>query len=145
MIELKEITRENLEKVLTLKVKKEQESFVALNAKSIAQSKFYPSLVTLIVYNENEPVGFLMFGENETDGCMWIIRMMIDEKFQRKGYGREALRQLIELIKKEYGCQEIFLSFDPENEAAKKLYESFGFYDTGKIEEGEIVYKLNLK
>ena len=43
-ISIREITVENWVEAVKLKVKKDQENFVASNAKSIAQSKFQPFL-----------------------------------------------------------------------------------------------------
>lgn len=143
-IDLKDITKENLPDILNLKIAESQKGFVATNAKSLAQSKYYPSFVPLAIYNEEIPVGFVMYGVDDDDNTTWIIRMMIDERYQRCGYGKNALKIIIDRIVSETGCKEIFLSFEPHNDAARKLYESFGFADTGRIEEGEIVYKLIL-
>ncbi len=143
-IELKEVTAENLRKIAALKVKPGQEDFVAPNALSVAQSKFYPSWVCLAAYAGEEPVGFVMYGIDEDDNSLWIIRMMIDDRFQGNGYGREVLQAVVEHIKSRNYTKEIFLSFVPGNDTAKKLYESFGFEDTGRFEEGEFVYKLEL-
>jgi diamine N-acetyltransferase len=143
-IELREIDQKNLDAVLRLDIKPEQAGFVASNAKSIAQSKYYPGFIPLAVYDDKIPVGFVMYGLDDADNTMWIIRMMIDKNFQGKGLGREAMTRTLGHITSRNNCSEIFLSFEPENLIAKKLYESFGFKDTGRIEEGEIVYKLKL-
>jgi diamine N-acetyltransferase len=42
-------------------------------------------------------------------------------------------------------CNEVFLSFDPENQIGKKLYESFNFKATGRIIDDEVLYSLSLK
>jgi len=143
-IELKEVTAENFNRISKLKVKESQQNFVAPNAYSVAQSKFYPSWVCLAAYAGEVPVGFTMYGIEEEDNSLWIIRMMIDEEFQGKGYGRETLQAVVEYIKSRNYVKEIFLSFVPGNDTAKKLYESFGFKDTGRFEQGEFVYKLEL-
>jgi len=143
-ITLKEVTAENFNRISKLKVKESQQNFVAPNAYSVAQSKFYPSWVCLAAYAGEVPVGFTMYGIEEEDNSLWIIRMMIDEEFQGKGYGRETLQAVVEYIKSRNYVKEIFLSFVPGNDTAKKLYESFGFKDTGRFEQGEFVYKLEL-
>jgi diamine N-acetyltransferase len=143
-IEIRDITKENLRSILRLDIKKEQAGFVASNAVSVAQSKFYPLWETYAFYNGNIPVGFVMFGPDEDDNTLWIIRMMIDKEYQGKGFGRQGLKLVLELIRSKYSVNEIYLSFEPHNDTARKLYESFGFEDTGRIEEGEIVYKLKL-
>jgi diamine N-acetyltransferase len=92
---LKEVTKENYRESTKLKVKSFQERFIASNVFSIAQSKFYKDWHPTVIYNNSEMVGFLMYGNddmNENDGTIWIIRMMIDEKFQGKVYGREAIK-----------------------------------------------------
>ncbi|MCZ7544525.1 MAG: hypothetical protein M5R40_13845 [Anaerolineae bacterium] len=42
------------------------------------------------------------------------------------------------------GCDAIYISFEPNNAAAERLYRSLGFADTGRVEGGEIVYRLAL-
>ena len=54
---------------------------------------------------------------------------MIDKKYQGKGYGKEALKQIIDFIKiyplgKTDYC---WLSYEEENEVARNLYISMGF------------------
>ncbi len=147
MIELKEITKENYIEAVKLKVSTSQDDYVAPNVFSIAQSKFYSGWKPTAIYDDNNMIGFLMYGEddlNEGDGTIWIIRLMIDEKFQGKGYGKDSMVKLIDHIKYNYQQKELFVSFVPENSAAKNLYKSLGFFDTGRVEEDEIVFKLNL-
>ena len=58
-----------------------------------------------------------------------IWRFMIDKKYQKKGYGREAMRLALDFIRT-FPCGEAdycWLSYEPGNEVARKLYASFGF------------------
>ena len=71
---------------------------------------------------------------------------MIDEKYQQKGYGREAVRLALEFIRT-FPCgkaEYCVLSYEPENIIAKKLYASFGFEETGEIAGGEAIAVLKL-
>lgn len=89
-----------------------------------------------------------MYGEddlNEGDGTIWIIRLMADGKFQGKVSGKAAMIKLIDHIKSIYPHDELFVSFVPENSVTKYLYNSLGFKNTGRVKQGELVYKLNLK
>ena len=79
-----------------------------------------------------------MLGEKYYELC----RFMIDRKYQGKGYGKEALQLIINDMKNEFHCNEIYLSVDPENVKAKHIYQQFGFYSTGKVVDEEEVYKL---
>ena len=63
-----------------------------------------------------------------------------------RGYGRAAMLLLIDRIRSEMdeNRHRIFISFEPENEVAKSLYESLGFVPDGRVEYGEIVYRLEI-
>lgn len=86
-----------------------------------------------------------MYGFSYEDNFYEICRIMIDHRYQGKGYGKIALGKVIEEMKNFKDCNEIFLSFEPENKIGKRLYESFNFKDTGKIIEWELLYSLKLK
>jgi diamine N-acetyltransferase len=72
----------------------------------------------------------------------WIVRLMVSQNHQGRGYGRAIMQQVIEELKQEPDCDAIHISFVPENEGARALYASLGFVDTGRVEDGETVYKL---
>jgi diamine N-acetyltransferase len=82
-----------------------------------------------------------MFGLDTEDNRYYLGRLMIDEKFQGKGFGKAATLAVIEELKKVEDCKEIYLSFVPENTNAEKLYKSVGFEQTGEISEGEVVMR----
>ena len=71
---------------------------------------------------------------------------MIDKRYQKRGYGREAINLALDFIrtwpcgKAEY-CA---ISYEPENEIARKLYLSMGFEETGEMDGDEIVAALKL-
>lgn len=64
-----------------------------------------------------------------TDAVGFILRLMIDEKFQRKGYGRAAMLEVIRRLKLYPEVERIATSHIRENEAAARLYEGLGFVD----------------
>lgn len=144
-VTLREITPENFKECINLKVAEGQKNFVAPNVTSIAQSKIYPTVEPFAVYNDDELVGFVMFGLDIEDDRYYLVRLMIAEKFQGKGFGKAATLAVIEKMKLVEDCNEIYLSFVPENANAERLYKSVGFERTGEISEGEIVmrYKIN--
>ena len=146
MLRLVEIDRHNYLPVLDLSVSPEQRTFVATNQYSLAQAYAQPECVPLALYAENKPVGFAMYSLDEDDHQYWIYRLMIDQRYQGKGYGREAMRLLIERIRglSDEEHNRIYISFEPENRIAKSLYESLGFLPDGRIEYGEVVYRLDL-
>jgi diamine N-acetyltransferase len=90
-------------------------------------------------------VGFTMWTEDYDDREAFIARLMIDKAHQRKGYATAAMEIVLEDLRDNRDIDDVFISFVPENQAAKKLYEALGFEDTGEVEEGELVYKLNVE
>ena len=142
-VSLREITPENFKECINLKVSESQKNFVAPNVASIAQSKIYPTVEPFAVYNDDELIGFVMFGLDIEDNRYYLVRLMIDEKFQGRGFGKAATRAVIEKMKLVEDCNEIYLSFVPENTNAERLYKSVGFERTGEISEGEIVMRYS--
>lgn len=142
----KEITKDNWEACYELKVAKGQEEFVAPNAYSLLEAQyedggeFYP----LAVYDGETMVGFLMYEKDYEDNSMGMCRLMIDEKYQNKGYGKASVLKLLDIIREKYGNIEFFTSYEPENTVAGKLYESVGFKKTGEVLYGELVAKIDL-
>ena len=147
-ISLRPITKDNWWPVARLKVTDAQRNFVADNTYSLLQAHYEPEykLTPLGIYEDETPVGFVMYGQYVYEGQPWwaIWRLMIDVQHQRKGYGRAAILQTIERMKTTIGCNEVYISFVPANVEAKGLYTSLGFEDTGIVDEDEVVYRLKL-
>lgn len=73
--------------VRSLLVSGEQKSFVVSNGDSLDEAEDNPGCVPLIIRAQGLPVGFAMYALDEDDGNYWIYRLMIDARFQGKGYG----------------------------------------------------------
>lgn len=143
MIKLSPIDKGNWMKVLKLKIRDDQKGFVADNSKSLSQAYVFKECVPLAVMDEDEPVGFCMYAPDDSDGSIWILRLMIDEKCQSRGFGRRAMELLLDKIKEDRSRPVIYLSFEPENLWARVLYESMGFKDDGRMVDGEVVYRMD--
>jgi len=120
------------------------ETWIASNALSLAQAKIFPTWITKGIYAKEKLVGFTMYGKEPIKGYDEICRLMIDYQHQGKGYGRKAMELIIETMKEELNCEEIHISFHPENKRASKLYKSLGFTDTGLKNGFEVVYSLKI-
>jgi diamine N-acetyltransferase len=140
---LREINQDNWKQAICIDVAPEQKRFVASNLYSIAEAIFNPTFVPLAIYDGTETmVGFLMYGTNPDNGELWILRLMVGQQYQRRGYGRAAMEEIIRRLKAKPDCQEIFTSYEPDNHVVARLYRSLGFEDTGRIEDGELVVCL---
>jgi diamine N-acetyltransferase len=143
-IVLRKIDHTNWLECIALQVNDDQKTFVATNVYSLAEASFYPTYVPLAIYFDEKMVGFLLYGKDPDDGRYWIPRIMIDKKYQHLGYGKAAMLQLIDLLKNKTDCQDVSISHEPENHVAEKLYTSLGFRNTGEINNGETVKRLEL-
>ena len=78
----------------------------------------------------------LEFGYYDVKQYYTLCKFMIDEKYQNKGYGRQALKLGLDFIKDKFGQVDIYTGVAVGNKVAKGLYESVGFADTGLREFG---------
>ncbi|MBE2194089.1 MAG: GNAT family N-acetyltransferase [Anaerolinea sp.] len=140
---LQPITADNWRLVVRLSLKPGQEHFVAPNWYSILQAHFEGGSAKAI-YTAETLIGFVWYTFDAQTNQWWIVRFMISAEHQGKHYGRAALHTIIREIRDQHHPAEIYISFEPENEPARKLYESIGFADTGRIEDGELVFCLDL-
>ena len=133
-VSLRPITKENFNECISLKVAEHQKELVATNVYSLAEAYVNPILHPFGIYNasahhQKKPVmlGFTMYELEVAVG--FILRLMIDEKYQRKGYGRAAMIEVIRRLKLHPEVEIIATSHLRKNEAAARLYESLGFVD----------------
>ena len=71
---------------------------------------------------------------------------MIDARYQGKGYGHRALQQALSYIRT-FPCgpsEYCWLSYEPDNLTAKRLYQSFRFAENGQTDGNEVVAVLRL-
>ena len=127
--------------VLSLHVSPDQDDFVASNAESLDEADENPECFPLAVAAGGLVVGFAMYALDSDDDNYWIYRLMIDHRYQGRGFGRAALRALIARLSALAGCDAIYLGVAPENVVAAELYVGEGFAPTGEMFEGEIVMR----
>lgn len=140
-VELRPVTAENWNALVKLQVREEQRGFVASNLYSIAESQFgfeeegHWTLYPFGVYVDAEPVGFVMYGLNPAHPRFqgFIERLMVDERYQGKGYGRETMKQVLDGFRNRTAVRAVAISYEPENIGAQTLYASLGFVETGEM------------
>jgi diamine N-acetyltransferase len=133
MVELREINKQNFWDCISLVVADGQKDFVTSNAVSLAQSKYQPECIPLGIFSDDEMIGFMMYCIDADDGEYWIYRMMIDRRFQGRGYGKKALELLAEIIRMDKSHHRILLGVHKDSLAAVTLYSGFGFKFTGQV------------
>ncbi|MFA1737813.1 GNAT family N-acetyltransferase [Lysinibacillus fusiformis] len=145
-IYLKPIDKSNWEEAIRLSVKEEQQTFIASNLYSIAEVQFLDNFYAKGIYLDNKMIGFTMFGIDPDDNNYWIYRLMIDEEFQGKGIGKQAIYLVIEEIKRNNNANIslIMIGYNPENLTAKCVYKKAGFIETELSSWGEQLAKYSL-
>jgi diamine N-acetyltransferase len=153
-VTLRPITVDNWIDCIKLKPADAQANFVAPNSVSLTQASFERWWQTMGIYAGETMVGFAMYGtwpagdlpayypEEMPVGLDYIMRFMIDEHQQRKGYGRAALALILDTIRRRPGAFAVELSYEPDNAVAAALYAGLGFQPTGEIHGGETVARL---
>lgn len=133
-VHLRNVTRENFRECLNLQVSEWQRGLVATTTQSLAEAYVDPNLFPLAVYDAaacgyEQPkvpmIGFTMY--EITAGVGFIMRVMVDEKYQGQGYGRATMIEIIRRLKLCPDVEIIATSYRKENERAAKLYQSLGF------------------
>jgi diamine N-acetyltransferase len=143
-VSLREITKDNIDKVLRLEVHKNQEKFVANNAWSIAQGTYSELAWFRAIYADEEPVGFVMLELNPTKPEYYLWRFMVDKQQQAKGYGRQALELVIDFVRQQPNATQLLLGYIPADGSAADFYAKLGFVETGEVDQGEKIMKLEL-
>ena len=160
MVRLERINGKNVRDILSLHVGDAQKSFVAPNDVSVIEAYLaithHGQAFPFGIYDDEMPVGFCMIGFGTDDdwddapaiakGNYNLWRLMVDERYQGKGYGKAAMKLIMDFIAGEpCGAAEYcWLSYEPENATAKALYASFGFAETGERDGDEIIATLKL-
>ena len=143
-LSFREITEHNFHECIRLRVRDDQK-YVASNVYSIAQSKIEPKFHPLAIYNDDTMVGFIMYELNYQKKELYLCRFMIDQQYQHMGHGKGSLDILKEMAMGNPGIEKIELSTKPDNVHGIKVYERFGFKDTGILDDGEEVFVLKLQ
>ena len=142
-VSLREITFESVREILTLEVDQRQRQHVASNATSIAEGHFNPGAWLRAVYAGEIPVGFLALVDPEVPGAIsrglilpgevLLWRLMIDYRYQRRGYARQALDLVRSHIGNRPGVARLMSSYVPGDHGPETFYLRYGFQKTGRF------------
>jgi len=131
LLHLEKVNGKNVWDILELRVSESQRSFVASNTVSIIEA--YSAITAnghafpFGIYEDETPVGFLMIGFDVDDdwedapaiakGSYNLWRLMVDERYQNRGFGKSAVELALKFIKT-FPCGKAkycWLSYEPEN------------------------------
>jgi diamine N-acetyltransferase len=134
MIKLKKINAKNALEVMRLSktLTKAQRKNVADNSVSIAQGSLSEHAYMRAVVLEDVSIGFVMLhiGSSMDDGIdvegAFLWRLMIAKDYQRKGYGRMVLDQIVAYLDQQ-GYKSLTTSVEMGEESPYDFYKNYGF------------------
>ncbi len=92
------------------------------------------NILAFDIFDDNKLLGFALLRKFEETG--WFLwDYAIDYKYQGQHYGEKCLKELITMMKNEYGLKTLTTTYIYDNTIAKKLYEKIGFVIVNEINE----------
>jgi diamine N-acetyltransferase len=137
---------------LALRVAPAQQRFVGTVAGALADAVVIPegNAWYRAVFAAHEPVGFVMLSWNVTPdppriiGPWFLWKLLIDERHQGRGHGREAVLLVAEIVRAN-GAKELLTSCVPGDGGPEGFYNRLGFVPTGDVDgNGEVILALKL-
>lgn len=145
-VTLRPVDRNNWRAVAKLEVTAEQRAFVAEPCYYLALCAYDNVWQPLAICLGAQVIGFLMWAIDPDDAnWCWLGGIMIDQRYQRRGYGRQAVQAALSWLADEHGQHAFALSYQPANTTASHLYATLGFSETEQWEGDEIVARLSLQ
>lgn len=141
-IELVDVTAANWRDAADLEVAEDQRAFVAPVSRYLCLCHYGGLWRPLAIVSGGAVVGFVMWAVDPDDHSGWIGGLVIGRQHQRRGHARAAVAALLERLRREQSCPSAALSYSPDNLAARALYASLGFTETGEREDDELVARL---
>jgi len=160
------VTRANWRAALALGVAPEQQRFIAeyapIAALGLAKAYIRPGGLVWAPYaffaydaldddaaradgvGDSVMVGFAMLASAAQDAQVcWLFHFFIDQRYQGRGYGAQALQRLLALLRAgRQQCHAAQVTVHPENQRAQRLYARAGFRATGELLDGEPALRL---
>ncbi len=141
MLHLSDVTPDNWR--LNLSVSEAQKHYVASLVTLLARAYAYREEHSraFIIYDGETPVGAGLYYDCPEVNAYDFSQLFIDQRYQRRGYGRAAVRLVLDEMQQEGRYDKVDLCYIEGNDAAKRLYESFGFVEIDR-DGDEIVMEL---
>ena len=145
MIRLRSVDPENWR--LSLAVSEAQKHYVSDRAGILARAYAYRESRSrgYVIYDDNIPVGMALYYDCDELDAYDLSQLFIDERYQGRGFGAEAARQVIELMEKDGKYNKVILCYIDGNDAAKNMYEKLGFHLTGERDGDEVIMEKALR
>lgn len=117
-----------------LQVSDAQKPYVAAPAVLLARAYAYRNLNSRAFFIDDDEthLGMGLYYDCPELDAYDLSQFFIDAHYQGRGFGRQAVQLVLEEMRRERQYKKVVLCYIEGNEAAKKLYESFGFTETDR-------------
>lgn len=128
-----------------LKVAESQKTYVSDSYEMLARAYAYREYRSraFVICDDDTPVGMGLYHDCPELDCYDLSQLFIDARYQGRGYGKTATRLMLEEMRRDGRYPRVILCYIEGNDAAKALYEQFGFVETDR-DEDEIIMELTL-
>lgn len=151
VVSLQPLTESNRAEVEALRTSPGQEQFVSSVVDSLLEAEEEPGghAIYWAIYDDKTPVGFVMISD-EVDGPeyypQFLWKLLIDERYQRRGYGTATLDLIVEYFRGRPGVEIMRTSAGQGDGSPLPFYERYGFERTGDIVfNNEVLLRLQLR
>lgn len=135
MIRLEIVDEDNFDEVLAIQLARKDQRRVASVEYSLAQAWLYRDdrlLSPYAILSNQKVVGFLLLSITP-ENTYFIWRLLIDQRYQNRGYGKEVIQWVLDRAKKDEKSQKITASYVIGNHKMRYILEKFGFQPIGMV------------
>ncbi len=129
MIHLIDIDHENGR--TDLEVTENQQAYVCNSLVMLARAWLHRKLRPRVfnIYDGDTAVGMGMYLDDPEKNAYDFCQLFIDKHHQGKGYGKAAVRLVLDAMKEEGKYQKVSMCYVEGNDVSRNLFEQFGFVE----------------
>jgi diamine N-acetyltransferase len=150
------VTDADRDAAIALRTAPEQERFVETVEGSfrdaVVDARAEPRMWMVVA--DDTPVGFVMISDGipakrlasdpDLIGPYYLWRLLIDRRYQRRGYGTATLDAIVAYVRTRPGADVLFTGAGQGEGSPQPFYERYGFIPTDRMDGDEVVLRLDL-
>ena len=138
MVLLEEVNSSNYQECKKIKISPKQEKYLPKGFVSLSNSQLKEHRYeSYLIYNEEIVVGFVLVQVDKKGEYFNILLIVIDEKYQDKGFYKETLLVSINYLISQ-GAPKVGISYPAGDAKLESLYKSVGFVPANLEKDGRV-------
>jgi diamine N-acetyltransferase len=151
-LERRPIQRDHLAAIIRLDVREDQKDLIARNIETLSEAPYETGSRVWGLWDGAWPVGlmamvhpdeFLWHEPDDDRQAAYLWRLMIDARFQGRGYGRAAIGEAL-AVAREWRLPRLAAGVANVAHSNLGFYEQLGFRWTGRTVEGEKIISIDV-